>query len=345
MVSLPRLEVLLSISTLLISSLACATIMGEGGIDSPSPFITEMPAEEPTEAPVFCSDITNQIIESNFYTSEESENEIMDFGGREERNETYIVTYLVTGDEISDPFYEDVPSDLQDEQDDSNTHEAIWDYFAGLIPMEFRGDLSEFSIMTDGEGNALAAVAQTYDDPALWILEVDIADSQDRDYLSFTLIHEFAHLLTLNSNQVSPSEAIFNNPEDNDIYLEEVSSCPNFFPGEGCADENSYINEFYNQFWMEIYDDWNEINLEEDDENYYNRLDEFYSSHQDQFLTDYSVTHPAEDIAETFSFFVLSQQPAGENIAEQKILFFYQYPELIELRSQILNNLCRIFPE
>ena len=29
--------------------------------------------------------------------------------------------------------------------------------------------------------------------------------------------------------------AIFNNPEDDDIYFQEVSACPNYFPGEGCA--------------------------------------------------------------------------------------------------------------
>jgi hypothetical protein len=62
-------------------------------------------------------------------------------------------------------------------------------------------------------------------------------------------------------------------------------------------------------------------------------------------VSDYSVTHPAEDIAESFAFFVLSPQPAGESIAEQKIRFFYEYPELIDLRAEILQNLCTSFAE
>ncbi|NJN80268.1 MAG: hypothetical protein HC797_07255, partial [Anaerolineales bacterium] len=77
----------------------------------------------------------------------------------------------------------------------------------------------------------------------------------------------------------------------------------------------------------------------------YEQLDDFYYKYEDQFLTDYAVTHPAEDIAESFSFFIFSSQPAGNTIAEEKILFFYQYPELVELRTKILNNLCVSFPE
>ena len=93
------------------------------------------------------------------------------------------------------------------------------------------------------------------------------------------------------------------------------------------------------------YDEWNQINLEEDEDLYYEKLDDFYSKYEDQFLTDYSATNPAEDIAESFGFFVFADKPDGDRIAEQKILFFYQYPELVELRTKILNNVCVNFPQ
>lgn len=356
---MPRIKQLLAVFAILFSTLACVTLLGEPDTAPASPVIptifiqvpaTETPTEIPipTETPaelISCPLITNQIMEMNSSYLVEGEAETMDFGGRDEDNTTYIVTYLVYGSEITDPAFESVPTDLQDEQDDTAAHQRLWNYFTALIPLENRRDLAEFSIMTDGEDNVLAAVAQTYHDAALWGLEVDIADSQDYYYLSYTLIHEFAHLLTLSAGQVPPSEAIFNNPDDNDIYLNEVSACPNFFPGEGCANDDSYINEYYNQFWTDIYDEWNAINLEEDDDTYYHRLDHFYYKYQDQFLTDYSATHPVEDIAEAFSFFVFSEVPAGDTIAEQKILFFYNYPELVELRSSIINNLCLSFPQ
>ncbi len=344
---MPRLKPLFGALVLFIASLACETIMGRdpSEIETPASSISEPAVEELPPEAAACPNITDRIIENAFSSTEPAGEETMDFGARDQDNATYIITYLVSGDEISQPYEEDVPADLQDEQVDTSAHKRIWDYFAALIPAENRDILTQFTIITDGPDKVLAAVGQTYNDPYLWSLEVDIVDSQDRDSLTYTLVHEFAHLLTLGSDQVPPSETIFNNPDDNDIYLKEVSACSNFFPGEGCANADSYINEFYNRFWVEVYAEWNDINLEQDDDIYYKRLDSFYHKYRDQFVTDYSVTHPAEDIAESFAFFVLSPQPAGNTVADQKILFFYQYPELGELRAKMLNNLCTSFPE
>jgi hypothetical protein len=350
---MPRFKLFLALSAFLFSTLACVTLFGEESNSQPSISagvtpdfgLPVLPAgDAPVEA-ASCPAITDQIVSAN--TPLDLSSDIAkDFNAAPTDDETiYLVTYNVTGDEISDPSYEDVPSNLKDEQDDTAAHQQIWDYFTSLIPLEYRPTLSEFSIMTDGTDNVLAAVAQTYDDPNRWGLEVDIADTNDYYYLTFTLVHEFAHLLTLGPDQMPPSIPIFNNPDDNDIYLKEVAACPNFFPGEGCSNADSYINAFYNQFWTGIYDEWNEINLEEDEDLYYEKLDDFYNKYEDQFLTDYSATHPAEDIAEAFGFFVFADKPAGDTIAEQKILFFYQYPELVQLRSDILSNLCVTFPQ
>jgi len=344
-----RIKLLLAVFAILVSTLACATLLGDDLPETTAPApIIEAPATEETpltEQSISCPVITNQIVEVNSSSPVEGEAETMDYGARDEDNTIYLVTYSVSDDEIYDPYFEDVSADLQDAQNDVIAHQKLWDYFKALIPLEYRRDLAEFSIMTDGQDNLLAAVAQTSDDLTLWGLEVDIADTQDYYYLSYTLVHEFAHLLTLGPNQVPPSKAIFNNPDDNNIYLNEVSACPNYHPGEGCSNRDSFINQYYNQFWADIYDEWNNINLEEDENIYYERLDNFYYDHQDQFLTDYSVTHPAEDIAEAFSFFVFSPKPAGDTIAEQKILFFYNFPELVNLRTNIINNLCTSFPQ
>ncbi|MFM8875168.1 MAG: hypothetical protein ACKOGC_03770 [Anaerolineae bacterium] len=345
---MPHSKFLLAFSILLLSSLACATLYGEKSASTgmlvpdlgAPPSIVNSSGEAAS-----CPIITEQIVSMN--SPVDLSNDLAkDFNESSAEDETtYLVTYVVSGNEIQDPYYEDVPASLQDEQDDTAAHQQIWDYFAALIPLEYRSMLAEFSIMTDGTDNILAAVAQTYDDPNLWGLEVDIADTSDYYYLSFTLVHEFAHLFTLGPDQVPPSIAIFNNPEDNDLYLQESSACTTFFPGEGCANPDSYMNAFYQEFWTGIYDEWNEINLIEDEDQYYEALDDFYYKYEDQFLTDYSVTHPAEDIAEAFGFFVFAEQPDGDTIAEQKILFFYQYPELVQLRSEILSNLCGNFPQ
>lgn len=349
---MPRFKIHLALFALLFSTLACVTVLGEEphADDSYSVGITPdfgqpLPPVELEES-ASCPVITEQIVDAN--TPVDLSNDLAkDFNHSYyvEDEITYLVTYLVTGDEIHDPYFEDVPSGLMDERDDTAAHQAVWDYFTALIPLEYRPTLAEFSIMTDGTDNILAAVSQTYDDPNRWWLEVDIADTSDYYYFSFTLVHEFAHLFTLAPDQVPPSIRIFNNPEDENVYLQEVSACATFFPGEGCSKPDSYLNAFYEEFWLDIYDEWNEINLIEDEDDYYEALDDFYYRYEDQFLTDYSVTHPAEDIAEAFGFFVFAERPAGNSTAEEKVLFFYRYPELVQLRLEILANLCLNFPQ
>ena len=266
----------------------------------------------------------------------------VDYAEKEEAQ--YLVSYLVSGDQISDPYYEDVSSDLQSYQNDSASHQQIWDYFVILITAHERTVLKEFMIMTDGESNDLAAVAQTTYDPNFWSLEVDIVDSDDKLDLTYTLIHEYAHLLTLGPDQVTPSLAVFNNPDDDDIYYEEASACPVYFPGEGCSHRDSYINAYFNRFWADIHEEWQDINLIEDDDEYYEALDNFYYDYEDRFLTDYAATNPEEDIAEAFSSFVLSPRPNGNTTAEEKTLFFYDYPELVDLREGIISGICSLNP-
>ena len=83
----------------------------------------------------------------------------------------------------------------------------------------------------------------------------------------------------------------------------------------------------------------------EDKDEYYDQLDDFYNKYDDQFLSNYSATSPAEDIAEAFAFFILSPKPPADSIANQKILFFHEFPELMQLRGHILNQLCVEFPQ
>ena len=85
-----------------------------------------------------------------------------------------------------------------------------------------------------------------------------------------------------------------------------------------------------------------DINLIEDDDAYYEALDDFYYNYEDRFLTDYAATNPEEDIAEAFTFFILSPRPSGDIVAEQKILFFYDYPELVKLRDGIISSVCNL---
>lgn len=258
-----------------------------------------------------------------------------------EAEEVTLVSYTVSGDELLYPeINPDVPSRWRSLQENSDAHQNLWRYYTALIPAEQRTYLNEFVVYTDGRDEGLAAVSQSLTDPARWDLMVDILDAEEPQYLTFTLIHEFGHLLTLNADQIEPNWQVFNNPDDPDIFYEESLKCPNYFAYEGCTNPDSYLNLFIDQFWNDIYAEWEEIDLEEDEDRYYELLDEFYYRYEDQFITDYAATSPEEDIAESFSYFILTERPAGDSIAEEKVLFFYQFPELVELREQIAIGLC-----
>jgi hypothetical protein len=256
----------------------------------------------------------------------------------------YLVVYSVQGNAITDPEFESVPNDLKDEQKDFALQAEAWEIFTDLIPLEDRHMVAQYNVFTDGYSNTLAAVDQVKDDPSSWILEIDIADLEDKDSFLFTLIHEYAHLLTLNASQITPDQEIVDDPANLALQESKAAACPHYFAGTGCSHADSYIHAFYNRFWVDINDEWVKIDVlqyETDDyAPYYDGLYDFYLAHQDQFVDDYAATHPAEDIAESFAYFVFSPKPTGNSIKEQKIAFFYEYPELVGLREHILTKTC-----
>ena len=294
------------------------------------------------ESYAVCALSMEQVIESGLgdvYNYEE----VTEF---EEPTTYKLADYSVEGDMLTNPVLKSVPVDLRDERGNSALQSEAWGMFIELIPAQDRQMVAEFKVFTDGYSNTLAAVDQSEQDLSLWVLEVDIADLEDRDALIFTMIHEYAHLLTLNASQVTPDADTYKDPYNLELQREKAADCPNYFAGTGCSHADSYIHTFYTRFWMDIHAEWQKIDELQygttDYVPYYNALYDFYLAHRDQFVGDYAVTHPAEDIAESFTHFVFSPRPVGNSIKEQKIAFFYEYPELVQLREDILNGVCSL---
>jgi hypothetical protein len=65
----------------------------------------------------------------------------------------------------------------------------------------------------------------------------------------------------------------------------------------------------------------------------------FYDRHRDDFVTDYATTNPGEDLAETFTVFVMQDRPSGSTIADRKVLFLWNDPAMTALRDQIRTHL------
>lgn len=340
------------LAALLLSTLACraATRLVIPDTPTPVPTATTTPTLTPTPLPTFtptvifeaaCPSVIAGIMRTVSsdvnLPGKKSDQQLREDGG------IFLITYEVSSDEITSPHIERVPEELKEERDDRATHKTIWSYFAALIPEEQRTMVSEFALFTDGNGNHLAAVSPLFSDPEQWTLQVDIRDAKNHSDLTYTLIHEQGHLLTLNAEQVPPSKAIFKFPDNKTVYKQEKDACSQYFTGEGCTEPDSYMNQFFNRFWPYIYEEWEQIDSEEDEDARYDLLQDFYEVHQDQFLSDYAATSPVEDIAESWTYFVLSSKPELTSIANEKILFFYEYPELIDLRTQILKNICAEF--
>jgi hypothetical protein len=249
-----------------------------------------------------------------------------------------LVTYKVEGDQITEPDVLWVPSEYKPYQKDTAAQERVWNYFTSLIPAEQRKWITNYVVFTDGTYNTLAWVGKVeYDDNSRWELGMDVLDSADPVYLTETLTHEVAHLLTLNSDQIIQSSEFIFTPYQN------TAVCPNFISTEGCSTPESYINQFYQKFWVDIYEEWMEIvykaNPTTDDERY-EVVGQFYDKHPDEFAREYAATNIKEDMAVSFEHFVLEPKPTGNSIIEQKILFYYDFPELVALRQQMIQSIC-----
>ena len=288
------------------------------------------------------TDAECEAMEEAYYSELDSMSDSLipeNFSGGQEGNDgepTEIITYSVEGDRIFNPVTFPVSDDLLAFQQDTAKHQAMWSDFARMIPPDQRSFVVSYTIFTDGLDETMAEVRPNPDDPNQWELLLDPADSANLQEFNYTLIHEFAHLLTLNAAQVPPSLEVLNNPDDGQVYDQAVAVCPQYFTGEGCSNQGAYINLFYNRFWVDIIEELEQVELIEDDDGYYEGLELFYEKYKDQFVTDYAATNSGEDIAESFTHFVLKDKPIGNTIAEQKILFFYDFPELVQLRQVIL---------
>lgn len=242
-----------------------------------------------------------------------------------------LILYEVRGDALSNPQENPAAAtdtELEDIMLDRAYHEVLWQDFTTLIPLRYRTSITRLSIYTDGEEGLLASVTPNPDDFDTWTLALDALDgTYMSDDLIHTLIHEFGHVLTLSAEQVPRSIEVLESGDET-VFERAEGACSAFFTGEGCSEQGSYINAFFQRFWADIYAESFEL-----------EPGELYALYPDQFVTDYAAENPGEDIAEAWTFFVLQGRPTGATIAEQKVRFFYDYPQLVKLREVIRRNL------
>lgn len=255
--------------------------------------------------------------------------------------EIIIATYKVSGETITLRDLPPLPARYKRLQQDTALHEEIWALITNVIPGTHQEEVTSFTLFTDGIGGTLGAMSHSLD-PQEWTIEMDIMDADDPTDLITTLIHETAHLLSLHNSQVETYLPLYENPDDMEAFVRGEEACRTYFLAEGCSHPGSYLNLFYERYWRSLFDEWQAIHQESKETKRENLLMRFYKRHDGEFVSRYAVTSPEEDIAETFLYYVLTSLPAGDNLAEQKILFFDEFPELASLRADIRTNLCTI---
>jgi hypothetical protein len=236
-------------------------------------------------------------------------------------DENRYIRYKVNGNSIE--FYED-KSEFAPELNNAAIHTAIWQTFTTLVPVQYRNNIDYFDVMISAEGTAahVEPVTNTLDS---WTLAIDINEfslpGSNDEYKEFvaTLVHELAHILSLNNTQIDGS-------------VEDATECrPSFYIEEGCALANSIIQAYYHQFWSK---ELNSIY-----KNSYNPNDfgeSLYANYPQHFITEYAASNPVEDLAEHFAYFVIQGQPNNnKDKIDQKLLFFYQFQPMVDLRNRI----------
>ncbi len=194
------------------------------------------------------------------------------------------------------------------------TTESVWDMFVRIVTPEVAGSvIRDFRVGDSESSDTLAYVLQT-DDPQQWTLVVNLAYASDEDLLLSTLIHEYAHILSLSPGQTDP----------------EAWSCDTLQLDEGCAEPDSALWAFDQEFWAQYGSDAPDPANADADLAY-----EFYLDHEDDFVSDYAATNVVEDFAESFMTFVLEPEPDSDTMIAQKLLFFWDRPEYVEIRDHV----------
>lgn len=255
---------------------------------------------------------------------DDTEYQVGEFTGEhnEDSHTDIIATYSINGDIITLKSGED-----------SIKNQELWNIFTSLIPISARKDFARYEVVNDQESDTAAHVEQIPEDNTLWLMNVNLASfyidgvlEPEESYA--TLIHEFAHVMTLNSSQVR----YFPQDSSDDIIDRFAEKCETNFLQEWCLKETAYLDNFIDTFWSDA----------EYLKQVRNEQINAYEDTPESFVTDYAGTNPWEDIAESFTYFVLRARAEWNTIADQKLNFFYNHKELDSLRKNIRSNLAKL---
>ena len=235
-----------------------------------------------------------------------------------------VEEYRIDGDQL-------VPND--DTPIPALTQKA-WGRFAALFPAAGRPEIDLLvGIDQDASDGTDGALQNSATDDDKRYLAIDVSGAVEFKELTRTMIHEYAHLLQFRPSALTPGT--------------EDEFCDVYDGGEACPKPGSYLRLWSEAFYPDV-TDGDDYPEEQSD------IDDRYSA-TEHVTDDYAAINPAEDMAETFAEWVLLNAPAGpkfvnddphydapvtgDRVVDQKLRFFDQFPELVDLRANIRGEL------
>ena len=189
-----------------------------------------------------------------------------------------------------------------------NTYSDFWSDFSWIIPSKYRLDITKFRVY---EGSWMQAYMLMHDlDSANeWTFAVNSLGFTSAKSTVETYVHEFSHVLSLRKTQID--------------YYSDSDSCDGVYFDDVCVIKGSYLYDFYESFY----------------------LNDPYPNNDLFFVSSYASNNTLEDFSESFMHFVFEPTPDSDSIRDDKVLFFYNYPEFIEMRNEILSRVIIWIPK
>lgn len=200
---------------------------------------------------------------------------------------------------------------------DAKTQKLWDDIISKVVRKEERASfMDRFVLYTDGVHYQLGFTTPAEPDNvknSMWLDINDVFD-ENQEYRHYyktvsTVIHEFGHVLALNEDQLDVQKN-----GDDSISLPPYR-------------ENSYMSAFMKKFYPDM--DVNDSHASEM---------HAYREHPDEYVSLYATDKTMEDFADSFMCFVLMDKQKETSVARKKINFFYDYPNMVEIRNEIRGN-------
>lgn len=204
--------------------------------------------------------------------------------------------------------------------DDGSAAATVWETFTRIATPEYTSKMfASYRVGDAPDSDTIAYVSPSDEVPGAWVLAANLAYADDEDLLRTTLVHEYAHVLSLNDDELDP----------------EWTTCTTLELAEGCAREGSAILDFQHAFW-DAYE-----NAPETENNDAEIADAFYAEHEDEFVSAYAATNVTEDFAESFMAYVFENSDVDSSTSPvaAKLAFFDEHEELARIAAGIRAEL------